>query len=104
MSNCFNFHPIQPQICRRFIDVVSIIINAFNGDVVAFIASSTLAFAMAFAVDFVAASIHFKNASEYAKAILVVNVVVIISSVEAFAVAIAVDFSSSCGDDLSLLG
>lgn len=97
----FDFHPIQPQICRCF-DVVSITINASNGDVVAFVVPSTLAFAVVFAVDFVAASINFKNASEYAEAILVAANVIAI--VEAFAAAIAVGFSTSCVDDISLLG
>ena len=106
MSNCFDFHPIQPQIYRRFIDVVSIT-NASNGNIMAFITPSTLAFAMAFAMDSVAAliSIDFKNAFEYAEAILVANVVAIVSSIEAFAVAIAVNISTSCVDDhVSLLG
>ena len=60
MSNYLHFHPIQPQICRRF-GIVSITINDYNGNVVAFIVPSTPAFAMVFAVDFVAASINFKN-------------------------------------------
>ena len=45
-----------------------------------------------------------RHAFEYAETILVANVAVIASSVEAFAVAIAVDISTSCMDNISLLG
>ena len=102
MSNRFDLHPIQPQICRHFIDIVSVV-NVYDGVDVAFTTPSTLAFAMAFAVDFVTAliSIDFNNAFEYAAAILVANVVAVISSIGAFTVAIVVDFSTSCVDDIS---
>ena len=106
MLDCFDLHPIQLQICRHFIKVVSII-NASNSDnVVAFIAPSTLAFAMAFAVESVAALITIDFKVMYLnmrKAILLANFVVIASSVEAFTVAIAVDSSTFCVNDISLL-
>ena len=44
------------------------------------------------------------HAFEYAEAILVAKDVAIVSSVEAFAVAVAVNFSTSCVDNISLLG